>query len=89
MAFCPSSAIFYFGMLIPLAASTTAGWLLAVVFAIATALPVIIVAWILAFSTNSIGRFYNKMNTIQKWFNWIVGGLFVAIGLYYCIIVFF
>ncbi|MBQ6083796.1 MAG: sulfite exporter TauE/SafE family protein [Bacteroidales bacterium] len=89
MAFCPSSAIFYFGMLIPLAASTTAGWLLTVVFAIATALPVIIVAWILAFSTNSIGRFYNKMNTIQKWFNWIVGGLFVAIGLYYCIIVFF
>ena len=89
LAFCPSSAIFYFGMLIPLAASTTAGWLLTIVFAIATALPVIIVAWILAFSTNSIGRFYNKMNTIQKWFNWIVGGLFVAIGLYYCIIVFF
>lgn len=89
LAFCPSSAIFYFGMLIPLAASTTAGWLLTVVFAIATALPVIVVAWILAFSTNSIGRFYNKMNTIQKWFNWIVGGLFVAIGLYYCIIVFF
>lgn len=89
LAFCPSSAIFYFGMLIPLAASTTAGWLLTVVFAIATALPVIIVAWILAFSTNSIGRFYNKMNTIQKWFNWIAGGLFVAIGLYYCIIVFF
>ena len=89
LAFCPSSAIFYFGMLIPLAASTTAGWLLTVVFAIATALPVIVVAWILAFSTNSIGRFYNKMNTIQKWFNWIAGGLFVAIGLYYCIIVFF
>ena len=89
LAFCPSSAIFYFGMLIPLAASTTAGWLLTVVFAIATALPVIVVAWILAFSTNSIGRFYNKMNTIQRWFNWIVGGLFVAIGLYYCIIVFF
>jgi cytochrome c biogenesis protein CcdA len=89
LAFCPSSAIFYFGMLIPLAASTTAGWLLTIVFAIATALPVIIVAWILAFSANSIGRFYNKMNIIQKWFNWIVGGLFVAIGLYYCIIVFF
>lgn len=89
LAFCPSSAIFYFGMLIPLAASTTVGWLLTIVFAIATALPVIIVAWILAFSANSIGRFYNKMNIIQKWFNWIVGGLFVAIGLYYCIIVFF
>ena len=89
LAFCPSSAIFYFGMLIPLAATSTAGWLLPVVFAIATALPVLVIAWILAFSSNSIGRFYGKMNTIQKWLNWIVGGLFVAIGLYYCIIVFF
>lgn len=89
LAFCPSSAIFYFGMLIPLAATSTAGWLLPVVFAIATALPVLVIAWILAFSSNSIGRFYGKMNAIQKWLNWIVGGLFVAIGLYYCIIVFF
>ena len=85
LAFCPSSAIFYFGMLIPLSATVTAGWLLPAVFAIATALPVIAVAWILAFSTHSIGRFNDKMSVIQKWFNWIVGGLFVAIGLYYCI----
>ena len=89
LAFCPSSAIFYFGMLIPLAATSTVGWLLPVVFAIATALPVLVIAWILAFSSNSIGRFYGKMNAIKKWLNWIVGGLFVAIGLYYCIIVFF
>ena len=89
LAFCPSSAIFYFGMLIPLSATVTAGWLLPVVFAIATALPVIVVAWILAFSTHSIGRFYDKMSVIQKWFNWIVGGLFVVIGLYYCIQYFF
>ena len=87
MAFCPSSAIFYFGMLIPLSASV-GGWLLPVVFAVATALPVLIIAWVLAFSSNSIGRFYGKMNTIQKWLNWLVGGLFVAIGLYYIITIF-
>ena len=87
LAFCPSSAIFYFGMLIPLSATTTGGWLLPIVFAIATALPVLVIAWVLAFSSNSIGRFYGKMNVIQKWLNWIVGGLFIVIGIYYVLTV--
>jgi sulfite exporter TauE/SafE len=89
MAFCPSSAIFYFGMLIPLSATVKGGWLLPIVFAVATALPVLLIAWILAFSSNSIGRFYGKMQVIQKWLNWIVGGLFVAIGVYYIITIYF
>ena len=83
MAFCPTSGVFYFGMLIPMAAVESSGYLLPIVFAIATALPVIIVAWILAFSVKGIGSFYGKMHTFQKWLNWIIGGLFLSIGLYY------
>lgn len=86
LAFCPTSAVFYFGMLIPLSAATTAGALLPVVFAIATALPVLVIAWILAFSTGSIGRFYGKISSIQKWLNLVVGILFTIIGIYYCYI---
>lgn len=37
LAFCPTSGVFYFGMLIPMSATATAGYLLPVVFAIATA----------------------------------------------------
>ena len=48
LAFCPTSGVFYFGMLIPMSATATAGYLLPVVFAIATAIPVLVVAWILA-----------------------------------------
>lgn len=84
MAFCPTSGVFYFGMLIPMSATATAGWLLPIVFAMATALPVLVVAWILAFSVGRIGAFYGKMQTVQRWLNWIVGGLFIAIGIYYC-----
>lgn len=84
MAFCPTSGVFYFGMLIPMSATAAAGWLLPIVFAIATALPVLVVAWILAFSVGRIGAFYGKMQTVQRWLNWIVGGLFIAIGIYYC-----
>lgn len=66
LAFCPTSGMFYFGMLIPLSATTPAGYLLPVVFAVATALPVLAVAWILAFSVQQMGRFYGRMRTVQR-----------------------
>lgn len=83
LAFCPTSGVLYFGMLIPLSATTTAGYLLPAVFAIATALPVLVVAWILAFSVQQMGRFYGRMRTVQRWMNLFVGVLFIAIGVYY------
>ncbi len=89
MAFCPSSGVFYFGMLIPMSVTATAGWLLPILFAIATALPVLVVAWILAFSVEKVSEFYGKMQAIQKWLNIIVGVLFLIIGIYYCIIMYF
>lgn len=88
MAFCPTSGVFYFGMLIPMSATATAGYLLPVLFAVATALPVLVVAWILAFSVQHIGTFYGKIQTVQKWLNWIVGGVFLAIGIYYCLMMY-
>lgn len=83
LAFCPTSGVFYFGMLIPLSATTTAGYLLPPVFAIATALPVLVVAWILAFSVQQMGRFYGRMCIVQRWMNLFVGVLFIGIGIYY------
>ena len=83
LAFCPTSGVFYFGMLIPMSATATAGYLLPVVFAIATAIPVLVVAWILAFSVQQLGSFYGKMQKVQKWMNRIVGVLFIVIGIYY------
>ena len=85
LAFCPTSAVFYFGMLIPMSATHAAGYLYPAVFAIATSLPVVIVAWFFAFSAGSIGRFYNRMASVQKWMNLAVGILFIGIGIYYSI----
>lgn len=86
LAFCPTSGIFYFGILIPMSATETGGYLLPVVFALATGLPVIIVAWILAYSVTEIGKFYNKIQTIQKWFNRATATTFILIGVYYGLI---
>lgn len=85
LAFCPSSGIFYFGMLMPMAAAETGGYMLPFAFAIATGLPVIVVAWILAYSVAGIGTFYHLMQTFQKWINLIIALLFIAVGIYYAI----
>lgn len=60
MAFCPTSGVFYFGMLIPMSATATAGYLLPVIFAIATSIPVLAVAWILAFSVQKWATFTER-----------------------------
>lgn len=89
LAFCPTSGVFYFGMLIPMSATASAGYLFPAVFAIATAIPVLIVAWILAFSVQQMSSFYGRIKTVQKWLNVIVGILFIVIGIYYCFVMFF
>lgn len=84
LAFCPTSGVFYFGMLIPLSATVPAGYLLPVVFAVATSFPVLVVAWVLAFSVQQIGRLYGRMQVLQRWMNLLVGGVFILTGIYYC-----
>ena len=83
MAFCPTSGLFYFGMLIPMSASVTGGYALPAVYALATGLPVVAVAWIIAYSIGNIAGFYRKMQVFQKWFNRLVAALFIIVGLYY------
>ena len=75
-------------MLIPMSAEATAGYLLPLVFAIATALPVLVVAWVLAYSMQSIGKVMGKIAVFQKWFNRLVAMLFMGVGIYYSIMMF-
>ncbi|MFA6812768.1 MAG: aromatic aminobenezylarsenical efflux permease ArsG family transporter [Bacteroidaceae bacterium] len=89
MAFCPTSGMFYFGMLMPMSAAQTGGYFLPVVFAIATSLPVIIVGWILAYSVSKIGKFYNHVQVFQKWFSRLIAFLFIVVGIYYAITLYF
>lgn len=83
MAFCPTSALFYFGILIPMSAAESEGLILPVVFALTTGLPVILVAWFLAYSVAGIGKLYNRIRVFQLWFNRVVAVLFILVGLYY------
>ncbi len=89
LAFCPYSGVLFFGMLVPITITSASGLYLPVVFAIATGIPVIVFAWVLAFSIGSIGGVYNKIKTFELWFRRVVAVLFIGVGIYYIIRVFF
>ena len=89
LALCPYSGVLYFGMLIPITISSPSGLFLPFVFAFATGLPVIIVAYLLAFSLSSIGGFYHKVKIFEKWFRRIVAVAFIFVGCYYVYIFYF
>lgn len=83
LAFCPYSGVLYFGILMPMTVSSISGLYLPVVFALGTGIPVIIFAWLIAFSVGSIGSMYNRLKNFEIWFRRIVAILFIGIGLYY------
>lgn len=83
LAFCPVSGVFYFGMLLPMAALDTGGYLYPVVFAVASSILVVLIAWVVAFGMSGIGKFYNRVNSFQKWFNIFVAVAFILAGIYY------
>ena len=89
LAFCPYSGVLYFGMLIPITVTSVSGLYLPVLFAIATALPVIIFAWLLAFAVGSVGKLYKHIKIFELWFRRVVSVVFIGVGIYYVIIFFF
>ncbi len=83
LAFCPFSAVLFFGMLIPIALKANDGVLIPSVFAIATGLPVIIFSFVLVYSATKIGSILNKVQIFEKWMRRIFAVLFIVIGIYY------
>ena len=86
LAFCPYSGVLYFGMLIPLTLSTS-GLHLPVVFALATGLPVVLFAWVIAYTLSGIGNLYKGLKSFEFWFRKVVAFIFIGVGIYYIIAV--
>jgi cytochrome c biogenesis protein CcdA len=87
LAFCPFSAVLFFGMLIPLAINAGDGIIIPSVFSIATALPVIILSLVLVHSFSKLGTVMNRLQTFEKWTRRSVAIVFIAMGAYYMIVV--
>lgn len=88
LAFCPYSGVLYFAILLPMTIASAGGLYLPVVFALATGIPVIIFAWLLAFVVENVGKTYDKIKTFELWFRRLVAAIFILTGIYYVIILF-
>jgi cytochrome c-type biogenesis protein len=89
LAFCPYSGVLYFGMFIPLTIQNSSFLFLPLIYAIATGIPVVIFAWLLAYTISGVGKFYNQLKNFDVWFRRIVAIAFISIGINYVRIIWF
>lgn len=83
LSFCPTSAALFFGSLIPLSIQNNSHILLPFIYGVGTGLPVLLFAFIIAFSVGSVGKFYNKITVFEKWMRLVTGIIFIIVGIYY------
>lgn len=83
MAFCPYSGALFFAMLIPMTLSASAGLALPVVFSFGTGLPVILFAFVIAFSLEKLGMYFKIITKVEKVMRFAAGLVFMLTGIYY------
>lgn len=81
LAFCPYSGALFFGMLLPL--TIKSGLLMPIAFSIGTGLPVILFAFIIAFSLEKLGKYFKVITKVEKVMRILAGIIFILTGLYY------
>ena len=83
LAFCPYSGALFFAMLIPMTLSADAGLALQVVFSFGTGLPVILFAFVIAFSMERLGVYFKAVTKVEKVMRFVAGLVLILTGLYY------
>ncbi|MEZ4909589.1 MAG: aromatic aminobenezylarsenical efflux permease ArsG family transporter [Saprospiraceae bacterium] len=81
MAFCPYSGALFFGMLMPITIKT--GLLVPIVFSMGTGFPVILFAFVIAFSLEKLGKYFKAITQVEKVMRIVAGITFIVTGLYY------
>lgn len=87
LAFCPFSAVLFFGMLIPLALRAGDAIAIPSVFALATGLPVIVFSFILVYGVSKIGATLNRLQLFERIMRTAVSLTFILVGIYYTAII--
>lgn len=85
LSFCPTSAALFFGSLIPLSLQFQSSVILPSVYGVATGLPVLVFAFLLAFSANKVARLYDRLAHFEIWAQRTTGVIFLAVGIYFSI----
>ena len=74
LTFCPISGALFFLQLIPQAAYLDSPIGMPALYGIGNVLPVVVLAFLIAFSAQSLGKVYNRLSQIERWLQWLTGG---------------
>lgn len=86
LAFCPVSAALFFGSLVPVAVTRRSGILLPSVYGVATGLPVLAFAVLIAIGAYRVGRTFNRVTVIEWWARRMTGAVFIFIGVCFALV---
>ncbi len=81
LAFCPYSGALFFGMLMPI--TIKSGLTIPVIYSIGTGLPVVLFAFVIAYSIEKIGIYFNAISKFEKVMRITAGIVFILTGLFY------
>lgn len=86
LAFCPYTALLFFGILMPLSIESTGGITFPAVFAVGTGLPVLVFAVLLSFSIAKVASWMNKITAAEKVIRRVAAIVFIGVGIYYVVL---
>ena len=78
-----SSVMSNVGIELPEASLPGGAFVLPLIYGIGTALPVLVVAFLLAFSAKSVGKTYKVLTQVEWWARMGTGWLFILLGVYF------
>jgi len=81
LAFCPPSIALFLSALV-LSLEQGSPVLPPVVYGIGTAVPVVAFALAIAFASQHVGKAFNRLTQIERWFRLATGIVFVLVGIY-------
>lgn len=79
-SFCPTSAVLFFGSLLPLATTWDAPLLFPALYGLGTGLPVAAFAILLAFAAHRLSQAFEATRSFQAWASRFTGWIFLALG---------
>jgi len=82
LAFCPYSAVLFFGILIPLALKSAGGVTLPAVYAIGTGLPVLVFGVLISLGVARVSTWLNAVARVEKIIRAAVSIIFIGVGIY-------
>ncbi|MDP6523719.1 MAG: aromatic aminobenezylarsenical efflux permease ArsG family transporter [Kiritimatiellia bacterium] len=84
-SFCPISAAFFFGSVLPLTLRANSRFLVPLVYGVGTGIPVLVFAVLIGAGGKKLGKAFTGVAAFEKWARLATGSIFILVGIYYCL----